>query len=110
MEDVTEEPSEVNELRGGKAKKSCDLVGDSHEKRVSGDPVEGEKVVVRELDDGSRTGSIVGDSRICVPSLASALEVVLETTPLVPFESAICEDEKDDDNDDDDRGDFRQLD
>jgi hypothetical protein len=38
---------------GMTAKMNGDLVGNSHEKRVSSDSVEGEEVVVRELDGGS---------------------------------------------------------
>ena len=73
--------------------------------------MEGEKVVVRELDSGGRISSgRVIDSWIVVPSLAGALEVVLETTPLVPLESAVSEDEEDDGSDDDDRPNLCQLD
>jgi hypothetical protein len=36
--------------------------------------------------------------------------VVLETAPLVPFESAVGTDEEDDENDEEDRGNLRQLD
>ena len=50
------------------------------------------------------------DGGICFPSLASILEVVLETTPLVPFKSGVCKDEEEDDSDDDDRGNLGHLD
>jgi hypothetical protein len=53
VENIAEEPLYVNVLGRRKAKASGDLVGNSHEKRVSSDSVEGEEVVVRELDGGS---------------------------------------------------------
>jgi hypothetical protein len=111
VENVTEEPLDVDVLRRRKAKESGDSVGNSHEKRVGSDPVEGEEVVVRELDAGCRMGgSMVMDSGIGVPSLASVLEVVLETAPLVPLESAVCQDEDENDGDDDDGANLGYLD
>ena len=78
---------------------------------MSGDPVEGEEVVVRELDGGSGMGDgMVIDSGICVPSLASILEMVLETAPLVPFKSAVCQDEEENGGNDDDDANLGQLD
>jgi hypothetical protein len=52
VENVTEEPSDVDVLRVRKVKERGELISDPHEKRVSGDSVEGEKIVVRELDGG----------------------------------------------------------
>ena len=112
VENVTEEPLDVDMLGRRKAQQSGDLTGDSHEKRVGGDSMEGEKVMVRELDRGSRIigGSMVIEGGICLPSLAGVLEVVLETTPLVPLESAVPKDKKDDDNDDDNGPNLGHLD
>jgi len=111
VEDVTEEPLGVNVLRRRETKQSGEPVGYPHEKRMSGDSVEGEEVVVRELDGGSRMGGgMVLDSGIRVPSLASVLEVVLEAAPLVPFKSAVCQDEDENDGDDDDDADLGHLD
>jgi len=60
---------------------------------MSSDSVESEEVVIRKLDAGSRMGGgRVIDSGIGVPSLASVLEVVLETAPLVPFKGAVGKD------------------
>ena len=111
VEDVTEEPPGVNLLRSRKAKKSSDLIGDSHEKGMSSESVKGEKVVVCELDSrrGTSSGMVI-DSRVGVPGLSDVLEVVLETAPLIPFERAVGKDEEEDDNDDDDRGNLSQLD
>ena len=50
---AAEEPSDVNVLGGRKAEESRNLIGDFHDQRVDGNPVEGEKVVVHELDTGS---------------------------------------------------------
>ena len=111
VEDVAEEPLDVNVLGVRKVEKRGHLIGDSHEKRVSSDTVEGEKVVVRERDDGRRaSGGIVIDSGVGGPSLPDVLEVVLEATPLVPFESAVGKDEEEDDDDDDDGGNLGHLD
>jgi len=78
---------------------------------MGSDSVEGEEVVVRELDAGSRMGCVmVMDSGICVPSLASVLEVVLETAPSVPFESTVCKDEEENGGDDDDGANLGHLD
>jgi hypothetical protein len=77
---------------------------------MSSDSVEGEEVVVRELDAGSRMGGgRVIDGGIGVPSLASVLEVNLETAPLVPFKSAVCKNEKENDSDDDDGANLGHL-
>lgn len=74
---------------------------------MSGDSVESEEVMVRELDAGSQMGgSRVIDSRVGVPSLAGVFEVVLETAPLVPFKSAVGKDEEENGSDDDDRADL----
>ena len=90
VEDVAEEPLSVDVLRRGEVKKSGYFVGKSHEKRMSSDSMEGEEVMVRELDTGSRMGGgMVIDSGIRVPSLASVLEVVLEAAPLVPLQRAV---------------------
>ena len=78
---------------------------------MSSDCVESEEVVVRELDAGGRMGGgRVIDSRVRVPSLASVLEVVLETAPLVPFKSAVGKDEEENGGDDDDDADLGNLD
>ena len=73
--------------------------------------MKGEKVVIRELDGGRGTdhGGVVIDSGIGVPSLSGVLEMILETAPLVPFESAVGKDEEDDDNNEDDGSDFCYL-
>lgn len=111
VENVAKEPLEVNVLRVRKAQKTRDLIGDPHEKGMSSDSVESEKVVVRELHGGSRTGGgIMMDGGIGVPGLADVLEVVLKAAPLVPFESAVGKDEEDHDSDDDDGGNLRDLD
>ena len=111
VENITEEPLGVDVLGRRKTEEGGDLVGNSHEKRVSGDSVEGEEVVVRELDAGSGVGDgMVIDSGIRVPGLASVLEVVLETAPLVPFKNAVCQYEEDNDSDDDDRANLGYLD
>lgn len=109
VENIAEEPLYVNVLGRRKAKASGDLVSNSHEKRVSGDSVEGEEVMVRELDGGSRMGGGV-DGGICIPSLASILEMVLKTAPLVPLKSAVCEDEEENDGNDDDDANLGYLD
>ena len=78
---------------------------------MSGNSVEGEEVVVCELDTRSRMGSgMVIDSGIRVPSLASVLEVVLEAAPLVPFQHTVRKDKDENDSDDDDNTDFGHLD
>ena len=111
VENVTEEPLDVNVLRRGKTKESGDPVGYFHEKRMSGDPVEGEEVVVRQLDAGSgMSDGIVIDGGICVPGLASVLEVVLKTPPFVPLKNAVCQDEDENDDADDDDADLGHLD
>lgn len=111
VEDVAEEPLNVNVLRLREAKKGRDPIGDPHEKWVSGDPMEGEKVVVRELDGGIRTSDrIMVDSGIGVPGLSDVLEVILETTPLAPFENTVGKDEEDDDDGEDDYGNLCYLD
>lgn len=73
--------------------------------------MEGEEVVVCELDAGGRMsgGRAVG-SGISVPSLASVFEVVLETAPLVPFKSTVRKDEEENDSDDDDCANLGNLD
>ena len=77
---------------------------------MGGDSLEDEKVAVRELDGRGRTISgVVMNGRIRVPSLAGILEMFLKTAPLVPFESAICRDEKNDEDDDDDRPNLGHL-
>jgi len=78
---------------------------------MGSDSVEGEEVMVRELDAGGRMGcGMVIDSGICVPCLASVLEVVLETAPPVPFESTVCKDEEENCGDDDDGANLGHLD
>ena len=103
MENVTEEPLDVNVLGRGKAKQSGDFVSDSHEERMSGDSVKSEEVVVCELNAGSRMscGRMI-DGGIGFPSLASVFEVVLKAAPFVPFESAVCKDKEEDSSDDND--------
>ena len=78
---------------------------------MSGDSVESEEVVIRELDAGSRIGgSRVIESGIGVPSLTSVLEVVLEAAPLVPFEGAVGKDQEENASDDDNRANLCYLD
>jgi hypothetical protein len=78
---------------------------------MSSDSVESEEVVVCELDAGSRMGGgRVIDGGVGVPSLASVLEVNLETAPLVPFKSTVCKNEKENDSDDDDGANLGHLD
>ena len=73
--------------------------------------MDSEEVVVCELDAGSRMGGgRVMVNGIGVPSLASGLEVVLETAPLVPFKSAVCKDEEENGSDDDDCANLGHLD
>lgn len=73
--------------------------------------MDSEEVVVCELDAGSRMGSgRVIVNGIGFPSLASGLEVVLETAPLVPFKSAVCKDEEENGSDDDDCANLGHLD
>ena len=111
VEYVTEEPLGVDVLRRGEVEQGGYFVCKSHEKGMSSDSVEGEEVMIRELDTGSRMGGgVVVDSGIRVPSLASVLEVVLEAAPLVPFQRAVCQDENENDGDDDDDSDLGHLD
>jgi len=105
MENVTEEPLGVDALRRGKAKQSRDLVGDSHEEGMGSNSVDSEEVVVCELDGGSRMVGGIG-----FPSLASGLEVVLETAPLVPFKNAVRKDEDENGSDYDDCANLGHLD
>lgn len=110
MEDVLEEPAEVDMALWFQAKESRELVRQSRDEWVSGIGPEHEQVVVREANGGrSCVHVVVRDSRVRHPCFTGVLEVLLEGAPFVPLEETVAGKEEEDADDDEDEADLGDL-
>ena len=104
MENVVEEPPQVDMLGRGHPSSGCEKVRILCDERMFRSDSEHHQIVVAESDLRSRRRRRrVYQGRIRHPSLTSSFEISLHTSPLVPNEKTIeSNEEESEDNKDDD--------
>ena len=107
VEDVLEEPAEVDVGTRGEVEPGRECVGDAGQEGMGGCGVEHEEVVVGEGDLWRVVWTDAVHGGIGCPGLTGPLEMPFETAPPVPLESAVACDEEQGEQDQDEGSDFR---